>query len=300
MRFNILDYLDTLEIISRNSSYIEAKCPLCGYPNFKISLSPSTRGAYRCWTNECSNSAIRQHLSPAVISPFKIPPKAPSPFRPSRPSYIKPLELPELSLAIREIPIETNIVSNTNSTIYYYSSEKRVTRFTSSIGKKIFYPEYLRADKWYTGLGNEVWPFYNLEELLLNINKSHSGALMVEGEKCVNYCRYKLNIPAITSQGSSWNLDKLRVNFFRLSSKITHLLYIYDNDEVGYKKANLVYQASTLEDIPCKVLPATLFGDLPIAGDLADLNLNKSTFLQTCLTNYHVHRNGEIAEGREV
>jgi predicted P-loop ATPase len=56
--FSILDHLDKLIPAKEKGSYV---CPVCGDDNLKINMS---NGAYKCFSNECESSLIRDAIAP--------------------------------------------------------------------------------------------------------------------------------------------------------------------------------------------------------------------------------------------
>jgi 5S rRNA maturation endonuclease (ribonuclease M5) len=260
MKFNILDYLDELTIISNNTSWIEAKCPVCE-GKLKISKNTSKYGAYACYTDEChlkDNNLIRKKLY-----------KPNSPFNQlsvfSSTSNLNKTSKLITKIIVKDKLIDSNITYKsflTDALFIKPSSKKyisnnciRITTYykydyfimvrndiidkNNNTRSKFFYPLYkVNAEnntKYVKGLPDLIpsCPVYRKEYLQESI-------FIVEGEKCATILQY-LGIAAITLANFIYTdryLDRYISNIYSLGVK--NVIYLMDNDKTGLNKAKSV------------------------------------------------------------
>jgi len=250
-----MDYLDNIEIIKNNSTWIEAKCPVCN-GRLKISKNPSKYGAYACYTEEChskSNNLIRKKL----YKPF-------SPFNRSN-IYTKPeLKRKITHILVKRLELDFNIDKSidytsflTNisflepiekvynnryvykkETYYNYNSflivRNDILLKKSNERSKYFYPIYYKDNNIVKGLPDMITlPIYRKDYI-------QESVIFVEGEKCATILQ-SLGIASITLAHFTYTeryLDRYINNLYL--SGVRNVIYLMDNDEVGLHKAKLV------------------------------------------------------------
>jgi hypothetical protein len=244
MSFNILDCLEKLGEygdVTDRGTWISAKCPIC---NGILKISKSSKyGSYACYTNECHRqnpNPIRQLLY--IRNSFN---------RRTSFDYYKPLiSLEEIveplyftgtsSELLSTVPyIEPIKVEGENKRYTYYDyGEFRVVRLDVYLDnpektKKYIYPEYfnkttqefIKGTPDFTSL-----PIYLAKYLQPTV-------VFVEGEKCADIA-HKLGIAAITFPTSLSDIYLPRVMRQLYLSGIRNVLFLPDNDVIGFNKVS--------------------------------------------------------------
>lgn len=154
------------------------------------------------------------------------------------------------------------------ATTYQYREDLRSIRYDySSERKKDFQPQFFFNDRWNTGAGPEVWPFYGS----IGSNKE-TFIIEVEGEKCVDILRSR-GIAAITHPGHQRDEHSCRARYAGLvQAGIKTVYFIADNDVAGRKKAAGFFNAAQLADIAeFRILPAETIYSVPDGGSVDDM-----------------------------
>ena len=264
---SLLDFIDSFKVLKQTNSYIWIECPICGG-----TLGISKRnGAYKCWSNECSNKSIWSEIAKTEYrsEPLKIEIPIPRVQLPQKISFIllnnyQPSKSKEYySSRFNEQIRETN---------YYYDQTHKVIRYELLDRKlKIFNPSHLIGNKWVIGSDSD-WLFYN-EQF---INKDGNMIIMAEGEKTAeSICQIGyacLSAPGFSSK--NW----LEVSMRRIYPWIDGILYWSDNDDVGARKADHVQQSAWKANLGCEIIIH------PKVNDAADLNsVDRLNWLNTQL-----------------
>lgn len=288
MTFNILDYLDDLEVLVSKNRYLVCKCPVCEKEKLKISLVEGYEGAYRCWSGGCSSQQIRESLGykPSknnYLSPFKKL-QVSSPFKGTiRGINTKPLPIPEKLNFCKSISdpisstggIDPYLGLYIEETVFPYSKDFRVLRkdhFTlngNRIKKEIYFQK--REDNiWKAGVPKGLIPLYTSNCAF------HQGdtTFFPEGEKVVEYIK-GIGYSAISAASPCFNLESLipafRVFLYKYPN-IKNIIFLPDNDPVGLKKCEIVRESCSILGLSTEILFLTdiLQEDLPSHFDLAD------------------------------
>lgn len=278
-QFNILDYLENLEIIKETHSDIEIYCPVCQAKNFKIDKKEGKYYGYSC---ECMEDCqTRKEIVKAVLPTNQGQNRNYSP-QPKATRKLQNNPLPVITgpatLAIFEqIPQDRpqRISQGQNSTItYHYSEFQGVDRIeTSNPDKPKGYDKSFR--QWHINeagskihkKGDVPWPLYRQTEIITG----DSWPVLVEGEECVESLR-EIGIKATTFQGSNWGAEAGENKFRQLKeANVPGLIFIPDLDEAGLKKVRAVLTASAVADFPVIIINiANLWPEVPEKGDVAD------------------------------
>ncbi len=291
-QFDIRNFTDRLTPAKGSNRYI---CPVCGGNNLTIDPN-STK--YQCWSG-CENRDIREAIAPwdevsrktdrprncerqpkksRLPAPAPIPEKielARLPEIPTdRPSRRKPPWIPKEAT---EKAAKASNVETIREIRYWYSETQWVSRFQWSDPKmpkgydKTFRQGHIDEDgksKW--NKGNDHWLPYRFNEVLAHAKGK--WVILSEGEESVEATREFLQLVVLTLQGSSWSADKIERAIGDLkSAEIAGVVFPYDNDQVGVKKANKVFAAAAKLQFPCILIePTKIWSALPQKGDLAD------------------------------
>ncbi len=292
-QFDIRNFTDRLTPAKGSNRYI---CPVCGGNNLTIDPN-STK--YKCWSG-CECRDIREAITPwdegsrktyrsrrvsgkprkksRFSAPAPIPEKielARLPEIPTdRPSRRKPPWIPKEAI---EKAAKASNVDTIREIRYWYSKTQWVSRFQWSDSKmpkgydKTFRQGHIDEDgksKW--NKGHDHWLPYRFDEVLAHAKGK--WVILSEGEESVEATREFLQLVAITLQGSSWSADKIERAIKELkSAEIAGVVFPYDNDQVGVKKANKVFAAAAKLQFPCILIePTKIWSALPQKGDLAD------------------------------
>jgi len=281
---NILSFIDQLTIIKETNFNIICFCPICGGNDFKISLNRSTYGFFKCWTTGCNNKAIWESLNITDKrknnSQYKIVPSSPLIFS----SVDPPKEISFYSINNYKIPSKEkhwdNLRGNCFKTIYQYSNRHRVCRYDGYINitkegdivsAKDTIPQTLIEGKWVNGTHNEFWDLYNYS--FIDSQKKFNSVTVHEGEKSASAFS-TIGILGLTPRGGGgFNDRNLSYSLLRLKNiRISHLIYIPDNDDPGIKKAETFQQNCYKQNLSCTIIPMKKFWkDVPLKGDFADL-----------------------------
>jgi hypothetical protein len=296
--FKILKYLSRLKIVKESDSHYTCICPVCGDDNFKINRRGRYVGAYKCWSNLCSNTEVKDHLGYKEFAPP--PPKH---------NYItklKPLPVSFRGSSVvtcpNYIPIKsviTRYIGNycTKETIYQYSNTQRVLRIDNldTQTKYVFIQTRQEDFTWSSGMGSETWPIYKrgLENIISDPN--FDTLIVVEGEKTAEALKEK-GLAAITFVGPSFHspLNKTLLVFKSLYPHIKNFLYCPDYDEPGEKKAQRLREECWRVGLACDILGIEEIVSSPEPGmDLADVDENTiKTFIQYVTGRYSVSFRG--------
>lgn len=296
MSFQILDYLDKLDIVKEYPSWVLVVCPVCGG---KLKISKAAKyGAYSCVSNWCEKqdkNLIRKKLynknsifSSNVFSNNK--------------TYSN------LVKVVKSIKLDTDIQANTFLTTAQFKFLKQIrndTTITSYFDyidfqivrvdnkdksiQKYFYPLYIDSTgKEVKEIPNKLTslPIYRTEYIQSNL-------IFVEGEKCAYIGQY-LGLAAITFANfifSDRYIDRYAKKLYELG--VRNVIYLQDNDTTGLHKSKQVCNYFNKNKIATKnVNLTTIFTEYKdVQGfDLFDLykrgRLNKKNvldFVKKCL-----------------
>jgi hypothetical protein len=277
-KFNILDYLNNLEIIKETQSEIEIYCPVCQAENFKIDKKEGKYYGYSC---ECMEDPQLRKEIVKRIAPFPQENHLSYSKRPILANKPSP-PLPEITDKVTLAQLETiptdrpqRIAQGQNSRItYHYSESQGVDRIeTPNPEKPKGYDKTFR--QWHlneTGSkihkkGDKPWPLYREREITVD----NAWPVLVEGEECVESLR-EMGIQATTFQGSNWGVEVVEDKLRQLKeANVPGLIFIPDPDEAGLKKAKAVLTASAMANFPVIIIDiASLWPEMPDKGDVAD------------------------------
>ncbi|MEY2833601.1 MAG: hypothetical protein RLZZ574_2860, partial [Cyanobacteriota bacterium] len=291
--FQILDYLDRLNIVKENAREYHCTCPVCGDGGFKVNKKNGSYQAFKCG---CEVKDIREVVSPwSEVTVTKKDSKR----RQANRETIKlaRLDSPANHCAVLErkpIPEwlqSQGVPPNATQTHYWYSKTQWVSRFewTNADGskEKTIRQGHIKSNglrEWKKG--SKDWRAYRLSEAVKYCQDK--WVLGVEGEGCVETAR-AIAYSAITWQGSNWNERAIGEASARreasplgrsaiasdliklIDSGAAGLVYFPDHDEAGAKKAELVLSACEQVNLPCLVLsPTDVWADMPHKGDITD------------------------------
>jgi len=281
------------DVLEETSSFIRCTCPVCNDSSLKMNTTQGSNyyGAYRCWTNNCSNSEIRNRLG-------LIRDNQNDPFRPSlvfsSPKIIKPIDEDTINypdsfegktfLKLSDYkPAKKTIIKSgkvvQTKTVYTYSPYLRVLRLDKVGEKKKVYIQNWDVDRgWLSGTGDRVWPCYGQMSVLESCNNwlEADSVFFVEGEKCCEFLRRR-GYAAFTFMAGGFHGEPLKnaLTIFRyFFPHIKNILYVCDSDTAGVLKEKYIrsgvanklgYSSIYLPDILGKDLEGTGF-------DLADMN----------------------------
>jgi len=282
--FNILDYTSSLEILSKNKTWIETKCPVCLQKNFKINVKT---GAYKCYVTNCSPKDIRSCLS-KFNSFVKVDPYRTKDVYQVTYTEPKPIAIENFNPDKKSQTIEEKVVVTNEYTYYYYSPTQRTIRFLNKEGKKIVAPQYklpFKKDTWLSGKGLQEWGMFKPN--ILSGEKTQL-LLAAEGEKSV--CSLmKEDYFAMTAPSWAWSEQFLTIHLEMF--KKYSILYFRDNDKEGIKKAKLFKEAAWRNSIPCEVVnPADYAQTDELGYDIADYLLDESNSVGGLIDEYKYGR----------
>jgi len=272
MTFNILDHIVEQNIVSRNSSHLICICPVCQGKKLKISLSDSARGAYKCWTGQCTPSDIRKALGViseknAHLSPFRKVNKF-SPFDGAIKTRIPPISLVPMKVCrLRErfviarrgsvSPITGDYLEET---IYSYTSSFRVLRVDifSSEGDRKEKQVFIQKKEngiWIGGMPTGLIPLY-ANNLIFHLENPGNTIFFVEGEKVTEFLKRE-GYAAVTACTPKFNpeslVPSLKLFLFQYPF-IQNVLIIPDNDDPGIHKADVVRYSCSLVGLSTSIL----------------------------------------------
>ena len=276
--FSILKYISKLSIVKETETHYTCLCPVCGDDNFKIKRTGKYRGAYKCWSNFCTSSLIKEKLGVKKL------PDSPSFTSPPR---IRALPVPFTGVNFVEVPDSFTPLSQKLSsyignyhileTIYPYSNTQRVLRIDNpKSNTKYIYIQYRQEDfSWACGAGPDSWPVY-LRGLEISILDSTKDTIFfVEGEKTAEFCKSRgLATLTLMSAGYYQQLSATLMLFKLKYPHIKNFIYIPDHDSPGYKKANSFQQCAWRNGLACKILKLSEIPNLNLfeGMDLADFS----------------------------
>lgn len=283
-KFSILNYIDRLTPAKEKGRYI---CPVCGGGNLTINKTINKKGAYGCW-NGCRCEDIREAIATGSVQHNKqvnrpatsanhqknnqLTTKVPIPAT----ATIKLAKLPTPA----EIPQLQQQHNSERGEVweikYFYSATQWVHRTewldaTKAKGrdKKTLPYHVTPSGQIVCAKGDAPWLPYRIDEA--ETHGFGKWVAMVEGEKCVEYCRW-LGLVAITLQGGSWTDEALRSAILQLKrAGVAGVVCLPDHDKTGREKAEKVVIASNKAEMPLITIdPLALWEDMPEAGDIAD------------------------------
>ncbi|MEG4583168.1 DUF5906 domain-containing protein [Microcoleus sp. MON1_C5] len=165
---------------------------------------------------------------------------------------------------------------------YSYGDDKTVYRAewtdtTSPKGyRKTFLQSHVDDGLLIWKKGKQIWNAYRIDEVLRileNVPASQPVVpLMLEGESNVEIARSH-GILSTTLQGSNWSDAQVKAMVKEFQNlNCPALLYIYDNDETGLKKANHIKDVCDREQFPCVLInPKVIFPEIPEKGDIKEI-----------------------------
>ena len=273
--FQILDYLDRLNIVKETSREYHCLCPVCEDGGFKINKSNGKYQGFKCG---CEVKAIREAVRPwdevkGERSRVKGKRKDTETAKLAQLSSLACDAPVPRSGSVPEWLVKQGIPANATETRYWYSKTQWVSRFEwkTELGKqKTIRQGHIKSNgliQWQKGAKD--WKAYKLSEAVKHC--TDKWVLGVEGEGCVETARGKA-IAAMTWQGSNWQEKNITDDLTKLiNAGAAGLVYFPDFDEVGSKKAELVKSACETIDFPCLILsPTNVWADMPPKGDLTD------------------------------
>lgn len=269
MPFDITRYLGKpLQRIGNSQEIYQ--CPSCN-KTIKVNISLPTK-PYKCWSGGCSSDMIRKALG-LVYIPNTIT-KTPQAYNIS-PTKLIGTEVPQILTNYQpnyKSWIDTRDNKQARITHYYYSDTHRVERIDYFDGsKKKFIPSYIFEGKRKYGSSLD-FPLFNVGLL----NKTNKPLLyLLEGEKCAITFTKHLGLLSVTPPGFGWDEKYLKPQFQKLSSRISGLLLIPDNDETGIRKMKFVQTIAWTCGISCNVLSVKKLPYSNEKEDVADL-INKN------------------------
>lgn len=281
--FRILNHVDKLSIVRETTTHYVARCPVCGDDNLKIKKTSPHKGAYKCWSHNCTGEDMRQKLG---IKRSLLAPKNKKPL-----VRLKPRKVPFTGTHLLEVfdyqPLQPKIKKfsagyTTQETLYPYSETQRVLRIDNLQTKtKYVFIQYLSEDfTWISGAGTSIWPVYTHGvEHVLQENKADT-VLFVEGEKTAEFVKER-GLVALTlmSSGFYLQLDKTLMLFRLKYPHIRNIFFVPDFDDPGLDKATKFQLSCWRNQLACSIIPMSSIVPNPYEGmDLADLD--ETLFLQ--------------------
>ncbi|NJO98093.1 MAG: hypothetical protein HC764_20580, partial [Pleurocapsa sp. CRU_1_2] len=279
--FQILEYLDRLNVVKETSSEYHCLCPVCGDGGFKINKKEGSYKAFKCG---CEVKDIRE-----AIRPWSEAYGQGQGVKGSRKTRTKQQSDLQIKLARLDSPAEDCPVSKSNvipewlqsqgvpatavETRYWYSKTQWVSRFewqTEEGKAKTIRQGHIKSNgliQW--SKGSKDWRAYRLSEAAKH--SSDKWVLGVEGEGCVESAR-AIALAAITWQGSNWKEKAIAADLTKLiEAGSSGLVYFPDFDSAGEKKAELVSSACKSINFPCLILsPTDVWSEMPEKGDITD------------------------------
>ena len=273
--FQILDYLDRLNVVKQTGTEYHCTCPVCGDGGFKIDKNSGKYNAFKCG---CEVKDIREAVRPWG--------EVTQQSRGSRGSKrvkeaVKLARLPNPAIdaptpettRILDWLVKQGVPPNATQTRYWYSKTQWVSRFewlTKDGKAKTIRQGHIKSNglvEWKKG--GKDWRAYKLGEAVKH--SSGKWVLGLEGEGCVESAR-KMAIATITWQGSNWEISRIVKDLTKLiEAGAAGLIYFPDNDETGAKKADSINSACQKVGLPCLILePTDVWSKMPDKGDLTD------------------------------
>lgn len=288
----VVDFLlQNLSIKKQTKYHVEAECPVCK-GKLKISLSPSSYGAYKCWTNNCRPKDIKETLGIPKLSSTE------SPFSRSKifdnDSFLsiqaKDFENIDLCKILSYVPLKQDLQVYINAKkqvrqrIFPYSRSQRILRVDEvGVKKKQVYIQYWSDEGWKNGVGEDTWELYSYG--LENNITEKSTIIFVEGEKTCEFVKQS-GWAAITCMSSIFYSKDLFLSLILFKKKFPHIqniLYFPDDDAAGYKKAEYVETACAKAKLGFKVKNISSLNLKNLSGfDLADI---EPTYLKHYLSS---------------
>ncbi|MHC5778693.1 toprim domain-containing protein [Nostoc sp.] len=294
-KFDIRNFLNQLVPTKEKGRFL---CPACGSHNFTYDKSEPP--VFTCWDNRCDRGEIREILNP--WEKYKAEQKGdsytPSPRRTAKkPKLIKPKPalIPSnfTLLRLTEPPIDIpqpqqltsrppdKVPGSATQIIYSYSDNQWVARYqwpdaSKEKGHSKTFKQCHRREDGTVEMrkGEKPWTAYRLDEAIA-ASKSVEGTptlLQVEGEKCVEILRLN-QIAAISFQGSAWSKKSILPEYERAKqSGIGLIIFLYDNDPAGLKKAEICSESAAEVGIGfIAINPLSVCPDLPLKGDIEQI-----------------------------
>jgi putative DNA primase/helicase len=292
--FQILDYLDRLNVVKQTSNEYHCTCPVCGDGGFKIDRKSGKYQAFKCG---CDVKDIRE-----AVRPWSEVTRRQGGKETRGQGDREKIKLAQLNVSATDVPkpelklipkwlVKQGIPANATETRYWYSKTQWVSRFewTNATGKeKTIRQGHIKSNgliQWQKG--SKDWRAYKLSEAVKHCQGK--WVLGLEGEGCVETAR-AIALSAITWQGSNWKEKAIISDLTKLILKDTAshieggaagLVYFPDHDEVGQKKAELIKSACRRVKLPCLIIsPTDVWSEMPAKGDITDFveaHPNKST-----------------------
>lgn len=279
--FDIRNHIEKLQPSQRKGRYV---CPVCGGNNLTIN---SENGAYKCWTNECASSEIRNAVAPLGDNTQPIRPAS----RP-KPQY-KPAPIPEgASLltadSLGDIPQIEVLEEGYRRPIkaprqaqlrytYHYSKTQWVYRYEwdnsekESGYDKTFQPWHREDGEEVCKKGDRQWFAYRLAEAIYHIERAASTPALLwgEGEKCVEIARAS-GVVSCTFNGSGWSEKEILVSLQQIkeADPLTVQVFLADSDDAGRKKAEKFQKCCDKLKLPCVTINPSTFG---VEGDIEQI-----------------------------
>ena len=274
--FQILDYIDRLEVVEQTSNAYHCLCPVCKDGGFKIEKKSGKYQGFKC---RCEVKDIRE-----AIRPWSEVTGRQGDWGTRSRGAKQTVKLARLDSPAEDCPVsKSNVIpewlqsqgvpATAVETRYWYSKTQWVSRFewqTPSGKEKTIRQGHIKSNglvEWKKG--SKDWKAYKLSEAAKH--SSGKWVLGVEGEGCVESAR-KMAIAAITWQGSNWKEKAIASDLTKLrDSGAAGLVYFPDHDEAGEKKAELVKSACKQNNFPCLIIsPTDVWSEMPNKGDITD------------------------------
>jgi putative DNA primase/helicase len=288
--FQILDYLERLNVVKETGSEYHCLCPVCGDGGFKVNKKNGSYQAFKCG---CEVKDIRESIRPwsevqesqsnnfVKPQPKKTASNSSLTFAPN----IEEGSLARLPEPAKDAPVsESKVIPewlqsqgvpvSALETRYWYSKTQWVSRFewqnADGTREKTIRQGHIKSNgliQWKKG--SKDWRAYRLGEAIAKCRGK--WVLSVEGEGCVETAR-AIALCAITWQGSNWKSKVIADDVTKLKqSGAAGIVYFPDRDETGEKKAELVLSACETIDFPCVIIsPTDVWSEMPVKGDITD------------------------------
>ncbi|MBW4532579.1 MAG: hypothetical protein KME09_01450 [Pleurocapsa minor HA4230-MV1] len=275
--FQILDYLERLNVVKETSNEYHCTCPVCGDGGFKINKKKGSYQAFKCG---CEVKDIRE-----AVSPWSEVTRRQGAGEQGRQRAHESLKLARLtslptdspspeSKVIPEWLVKQGVPVSATETRYWYSKTQWVSRFewqnSEGIKEKTIRQGHIKSNgliQW--SKGAKDWRAYRLGEAVKHCRGK--WVLGLEGEGCVETAR-AIALCAITWQGSNWQEKAITSDLTKLiEGGVAGIVYFPDHDEAGAKKAELIESACQLVNLPCLIIsPTDVWTDMPDKGDITD------------------------------
>jgi len=334
--FDIRNFIEKLTPTKEKNRYI---CPVCDGNN--LTIDPQT-GEYQCW-NQCECRDIREAISPweevrgsrgatqeqrgrgaTFPKPLPLPKKQPVPVpadatlvrlsapvtdcpQPQPPSFIP-------KRVKRQVAAAKANLANVVETVYKYSPHQQVSRFdwpdTSKAkgSDKTFVQCHIAADgSWQWTKGDDDWSAYRLDEAVAAAKNTPGTAAILwqEGEKCVEIARIN-QIASCTLQGSNWSEAEIKRILTQIKTELLMavMVFLYDPDTTGMKKAQNFQQCCMDVGLPCVLInPKLLCDNLPHdASDIEQIlaQMEVPDFIRKLEEEIHAAVNGQAEFDQRV